>query len=96
MLSALKRSTKKRSRTVTRKKALARKFEQLEQRQLLAADLDYSTFFPSTEQEDGVAAIAQDAAGNAYVADYSYDAVTFDLSANVNKLSPSGELLWTQ
>lgn len=46
--------------------------------------------------EDGVSAIAQDSSGNAYVADYSYDASTYELSSKLSKISPDGSVFWTQ
>lgn len=98
MLSRLKRfTTREKTRTLAKRRSrLLRSVEQLESRQLLAADIDFSTFFPSTTLEDGVAAVAQDAQGNAYVADYRYDSSTFEIEAAVNKLSPTGDLLWSQ
>ncbi|APZ96606.1 tandem-95 repeat protein [Fuerstiella marisgermanici] len=99
MLSGMKRLFKRRearSRLTSRRRRFGQSLERLELRELLAADLEFSTFFPSTPMEDGVAAIAQDSAGNAYVSDYRYDAVTFELEGSVSKLSPSGSLLWSQ
>ncbi|GAB5406818.1 MAG: hypothetical protein Aurels2KO_50490 [Aureliella sp.] len=80
----------------TQRRRLGQSVERLEARQLLAADLDFSTFFPSTPMEEGVAAIAQDSAGNAYVADYRYDASTFEVSSKLSKITPDGTVLWTQ
>ncbi|TWU65994.1 tandem-95 repeat protein [Crateriforma conspicua] len=98
MLSALKRLTQKREQSSDRRRRrFARTLERLENRQLLAADLDFSTFFPSTALDDGVVAATQDSQGNAYVVDYSYDPVTFEFeSAAISKFSPTGELLWSQ
>ncbi|HBE71630.1 MAG TPA: hypothetical protein DDW52_26095, partial [Planctomycetaceae bacterium] len=99
MFSQLKRLASRKSQNTrnTRRRSLLRSLEQLENRQLLAADLDFSTFFPSSPLEDGVGAIAQDKQGNVYVADYSYHPETFEIeSAAISKLSPAGDLIWSQ
>ena len=96
MLSHLKRFSNRKSKARRSRRFLGQSLERLEQRQLLAADLDFSTFYPSTDWEDGAYSVAQDVDGNAYVADYRYDPVTFEFETGLSKLSPSGQLLWSQ
>jgi hypothetical protein len=98
MLSPLKRlaSRKISKKRAQRQRGLRRSLEQLEQRQLLAADLDFSAFFPSTAWADGAYEVAQDSSGNAYISTSSYDPVTNDYESAISKLSPTGDLLWTQ
>jgi hypothetical protein len=99
MLSQLKRlasrkSTKPRNQ---RRRSLLRSLEQLENRQLLAVDLDFSTYFASNELDGGVGEIAQDVNGNAYVASYQItDAANNEYESYLSKISSDGEMLWSQ
>jgi hypothetical protein len=98
MLSAINRLTRKRTQSTSlRRRRFVRTLERLENRQLLAADVQLSTYFGSAALDDGVGEIAQDAEGNAYVTSYEVtDAVTFEYESFLSKVSPDGELLWSQ
>ncbi|WP_168564012.1 tandem-95 repeat protein [Crateriforma spongiae] len=98
MLPSLKRLTRKRKHVYDRRRRrIARTLERLENRQLLAADVQLSTYFGSAEFDDGVGEIAQDAAGNAYVTSYeATDPVTYEFESFLRKVSPDGDVVWSQ